>query len=375
MDEILDLIDGTLEDHTSEDMGTLEPTVTNKPEKNMGEKLGPVAKRLEHWNKSCRDVFIDLRTVKFGADDEDMYLDFEDKSIYAKRIYFKHNPDDPKDSRILHPQKQFCKILGVPHKYFMDSRPSMKKNMVKLHQAAFNADNGEDAQYMARVRESEEHAVLRALLPMNHSLIQNHELLNIVNESAQPEFIDFVNGDQRDDLIMHARCIFSEEYEVLETPVRVGFSLVASELGASPMTVEVLIYDMLSKVSYIASYGGESFFKSDYKGIQPSDIKDMFPLLLSRVRDEVTEMLNNISYSQKDIRPEDVAAMVSGWKGLPPKFKKSLFHEACECGDDMGTILDFARHMSLIAKDYDWKKRIHIEKAAGRLLNLFFAKN
>jgi hypothetical protein len=339
------------------------------------EDIETVVSRLQQWNKSCRDIFLDLRAIKFGADDEDMYIDFEDKSVYAKRIYFKRNPDDDKDPRIQHPQRQFCKILGVPHKYFMDSRPTMKKNMVKLHQATFNADNGEKAQYMARIRESDEHAVLRAILPLKHSLIQNHELMEIVKDTAHPDFLDFVNGDERDDLVMHARGIFKEEFKFFDTPVRVGFSLIGSELGASPLTVDVLLYESLSKTSYIASYGGESFFKSDYKGIQPSDIKDMFPLMLQRVKDEMPDLLDNIRFAQKEIDPDNEAIKVSGWKGIPTKFKKALFHEACECAEDMSTVWDFARHMSLIAKDFDWKSRLDIERASGKYLNLFFPKN
>jgi len=372
MNEILDIMSDVLEEDFTE---ATEPSIINRPDKKNGEEIEPVVKRLEQWNKSCRDIFLDLRAVKFGADDEDMYLDYEDKSVYSKRIYFKRNPDDPKDPRILHPQKQFCKILGVPHKYFMDSRPTMKKQMVKLHQATFNADNGESAQFMARIRESSEHAVLRAILPMNHSLIQNYELMEIVQETAKPEFLDFVNGDERDDLVMHARCIFKDEHMLFDKPVRVGFSLVGSELGASPLSVDVLLYECLSKTSYIASYGGDSFFKSDYAGIQPSDLKDMFPIMLQRIKEGLPDMLGCIQYAYKEVRPEDEATKVSGWKGLPPKFKKALFHEACECQEDMGTVWDFARHMSLIAKDFDWKKRLIIEKASGRYLNLFFSKD
>jgi len=372
MDDILNIMSDVLEDDTVE--VTDAPTI-NRPEKSLGEEVGPVVSRLQQWNKSCRDIFLDFRAIKFGADDEDMYLEFDDKSVYSKRIYFKRNPDDDKDPRIQHPQKQFCKILGVPHKYFMDSRPTMKINMVKLHKASFNADNGENAQFMARIRESSEHAVLRAILPMKHSLIQNYELMEIVRDTAQPEFLDFVNGDERDDLVMHARCIFKEDYTLFGSPVKVGFSLVGSELGSSPLTVDVLLYDKNSKTSYIASYGGDSFFKSDYSGIQPSDLKDMFPLMLQRIKDELSDMLACAQQAQKDINPEDTAIMVSGWKGVPPKFKKALFHEACECGEDMLTTWDFARHMSLIAKDFDWKKRLDIERASGRFMNLCFPKN
>ena len=35
---------------------------------------------------------------------------------------------------------------------------------------------------------------------------------------------------------------------------------------------------------------------------------------------------------------------------------------------------DFARHMSLIAKDFDAKNRLAVERAAGQYLNLAFSK-
>lgn len=373
----LDISDLIGDDDSIQEEAVESLSVEKKSDKIGSDQETPkdIIKRLERWNKSCRDILIDLRSVNFYANDEDMYLTFKDKSVYSKPIYFKKNPENPKDPSIQHPEKQFCKVLGVPHKYFMDSRPTMKTNMFRLHQASFGKDDGEKAQYMARIRESQDYSVLRALLPMNHSLIQNNELMGIVSKSVDPDYIDFVHGDERDELVFHARCILKKDYEFYGNDVRAGFSVVASELGAGPLMLEVLVYDPVSKTSYVASYGGDSFFKSDYKGIQPSDIKDLFALMLNRISDEFSELMEQINKSKKQVVPEEEAYMVSSWKKLPPKFKKALFHEACECADDMSTNWDFARHMSLIAKDFESKKRLIIEKAAGRYLNLVFPKN
>jgi len=59
---------------------------------------------------------------------------------------------------------------------------------------------------------------------------------------------------------------------------------------------------------------------------------------------------------------------------MPGKFKKTIFQEAYKTEDDMKNTLDFARHMSLMAKDYDIHKRVEIERATGVYLNLVFSK-
>jgi hypothetical protein len=129
-----------------------------------------------------------------------------------------------------------------------------------------------------------------------------------------------------------------------------------------------------SKTSFIASYGSESFFKSKYEGIQPQQIKDVFPKLIECINQEMPEMITRITAINGKVDPNEECAIISSWKGLPTKFKRSLYHEASKCGEDMSTKLDFARHMSLIAKDFDFLKRLIIERAAGEYLNLMFSK-
>ena len=85
-------------------------------------------------------------------------------------------------------------------------------------------------------------------------------------------------------------------------------------------------------------------------------------------------MKERIESLKGEIDPEEECVKVSSWHGLPSKFKRSLFHEASKCGDDMKTRWEFARHMSLIAKDFDSLKRLQIEKASGQYLNLMFEK-
>lgn len=350
-----------------------------KKPKAQAEDAVALAGRLEMWNKSCRDLFLDLRTVTFKATDEEMSLECNDKSYFSKPLYFKVDPQKPKDPKILIAQKQFCKMLGIPHSFFMNNRPQLKMDIVKTWQAGLEAEDSK-GRCLARIRESEDYCVIRALVPETYALIPNHELIRIVNESVinpekkDPNILEIAKGDERDELVLHARYLFGDKFKVCDTDMCVGFSVVASELGANPLIVEALIHMTESKTSFIASYGAEPFFKSKYEGIQPQQIKDVFPKLIECITQGLPEMITRIVAINGKVDPTEECAAISTWKGLPTKFKRSLYHEASKCGEDMSTRLDFARHMSLIAKDFDFNKRLIIERAAGEYLNLMFSK-
>ena len=75
-----------------------------KDPKAMAEDALTLALRLEGWNKSCRDLFLDLRTVTFTATEEEMFIECNDKEYYSKPLYFKADPQKPKDPKIVHAQ-------------------------------------------------------------------------------------------------------------------------------------------------------------------------------------------------------------------------------------------------------------------------------
>ena len=342
------------------------------------EQTGDINKlynQLEGWNRSCRDLFVDLRTVDFTVTEEDMILSFKDKNYFDKDIYFKIDPEHPKDPKTLQALKQFCKFLGIPQPFFSQNRPSLKMNIVKTWQTGLRADEKKGT-CIARIRESKECCILRAMVPETYSTIQNHEIINTVRETLKVPFrLDYYEGDGRDSLILHTRFLFGDIFKILDLDVCLGFSITASELGASPLIVDAFLFDTLHKTTYIASYGTESFFKTKYEGLQPKDIKELLPKMVERIQLEAPEMKQTIEDFNKAIVPLDECLLVRGWRGLPGKFKKALYQEMAEKGEDVKTHWDFALKMGLIAKDFDTPNRVAIEKAAGRYLNLVFEKS
>lgn len=351
----------------------------NKDPKTMAEDAVALAGRLETWNGSCRDLFLDLRAVSFTATDEEMFIECNDKKYFSKPLYFKVDPQKPKDKKIIQAQKQFCKIIGIPHSFFMNNRPQLRMDIVKTWQAGLGADENK-GRAIARFRESQDCCVLRAFVPETYALIQNHEIIRTINDTfikvddPNPNVLEFAYGDDRDELILHARYLSSKKFKILGSDVCVGFSVIASELGASPLIVEALLQHIPSRTAFIASYGAESFLTAKYEGIQPQEVKEIFPKLVERITQESPEMKDRIESLKGEVDPEETCEEVASWKGLPSKFRRSLFHEVSTCPEDMKTHFDFARHMSLIAKDFDSTKRLQVERAAGQYLNLMFSK-
>ena len=370
LDELDDIIKGQ-----NEEPEILIPAAPIK-KTSTGEDTDTLIERLKGWNKSCRDLFIDIKNITFHADDEDMYLCFEDKSVYANDIYFKKDPENPKDPKVLHASKQFCKALGVPHGFFMKNRPTLKCNFVKTWQAGLNSDKPEKNQYIARIRESKSVSMLRALVPVSYCTLQNYELVSIIKETVPDINLEYVTGDNKDDINFHARFLFNEGHRLFgDTPVQIGFILQSSELGDKPLTLDVALYDINRSIYFINTYGTDPFFNSKYTGIQAKQIKDVFPSMVDRIKEEFQSMFENVESVYRPIVAEDEALKVSKWSGVSAAFKKALYHQISECGEDINNTWDFAGHMSLVAKDFDVTTRIKIERVAGRYLNLVFPRN
>jgi hypothetical protein len=154
--------------------------------------------------------------------------------------------------------------------------------------------------------------------------------------------------------------------------------VVCSELGASPLSVDTLLYRGASKASFLAMYGGESFFSFEYEKIQKKDLQNLFPPLLKHLREKLTDIKQKIQVAKEHIQKkentQDLLRSLRLVKGLNDKFHTMIFQEL-EKDENVKTRWDFVNKMSIIAKEFDVKKRLIIERTAGSLLDLIFPKN
>lgn len=341
------------------------------------EDMDSLIGRLRLWNEKCRDLFVDLRYVNYRCADEDSFIEMQMKGVYDKPLYFKYDPNNMKDPKVVLAMQQFCKLIGIPFNFFFSNRPTLKMNIVKTWQAGLNAAE-DKAQCVFKIRESEGCSMIRALIPVTRSAVPLHEIFQIIKDTLKiPYHMEFVYGDDKDDLVMHARFLFEKEYIIAQDPVCVGFSLIASELDASPLIIDVLLHNKTRKTSCIATYGMQPFFKSKGDGIKTQQIKDLIPKLVERIEKEADEIVHRINERINEVADlfiEAECATICRYKGFNGPIKKAIYHQVTECSDQIHTPWDFATHVGLVAKDLDSIKRLDIERGIGRYLGLTFGK-
>jgi len=358
-------------------LGTVSRTAEQAPNPAPAVEMATLLRRLSSWSDAtslCRDVPIDLRLVNFVSDDGGMWLTLPGDDP-LRRIDFKRDPANPKDPKIIHAQKQFCRMLGVPHGFFMSNRPSMRESLVRTWQSGLETDD-KRAKCVARVRQGGSVTMLRALLPERAVPPRAFDIVATIRESfGSAVNVLFSHGDDRDDLVLHARFVFGDRVPVDGIDLHMGFDLVFSELGACPMTVDAIVHDPLHVTTYVASYGGEPFFGSKYEGLQPKELSDMFPGLLERIRAEAPDMAGAVRSASEGIYSikQDCVSIVRS-RGLTAAMRKAVFHEATQA-TDIVTKMDLARHVSLVSKDFDSLKGLALERAAGHYINLCFPRS
>lgn len=348
------------------------PEVSESKTESISELVG----RLKMWHERCRDLFVDLRMIVYEISDEDSWIEFKDKSYYGSKLYFKTDPQKPKDPKIIYATKQLCKIIGIPYSFFAACRPSLKMNIVKTWQAGL-ADDTKKSQNVLKIRESKDCSIIRAVTPTSKSIIPLCDLIQIIQETLTvPYNLDCVYGDEKDDLCLHARFLFEKEY-TFNGPVNLGFSVTASEIDACPLSIDVLLYNKVNKTYCIANYGAGAFFLSDYTGLQPSSIRDIIPAMLNRLEEEVQEIFSRLRKKQEeatDFCAETDALDICKAKGLTSKIRKAIYHQVSELIESIKSPWDLAMHVGLVAKDFEFQKRIAVERAIGNYLNLFFSE-
>ena len=251
--DISDILEDEMEESPAQAQVT--PAIPDSPDSPARKEIAQLRDRLRVSHEHCRDLFVDMRTVDYIATPDDSYIEFLDKNYYDKRLYFKVDPQRPNDPKIIIAQQQFCKLLGIPYKFFAANRPSLKMNIVKTWQAGLTADESK-AQSVLKIRESKDCSILRAFIPVTKCSVPLYELIDIIlNSVAIPLTMEFVYGDERDDLILHVRFLFDKEYTVMGSKVCLGFSLLASELDASPFIIEIFLHDKEFATSYISKIG------------------------------------------------------------------------------------------------------------------------
>jgi hypothetical protein len=328
--------------------------------------------RLGMLTESCEDKFLDLKILKFDSNEGEMKL-YDPYHNY----FFKYDPKNPKDPKVIHAVTQFCKIQQMPYSFFAKNPEHMKKNLTGCWLPSLKPEKSSVLAKLRKTKEANSH-IIRALLPVEYTNISNVEIMECVVGAINEKYrLDFVIGDEKDDLILHTRLVSTDEFEVCGEKCTVGFSVICSELGASPLLVETFLHRVLSKASFLVTYGMESFFSFEYEKIQKKELQNLFPSLIQHLKVSLSDIKTKIQAAKEIVeKKENIYDLLRGLrlnKGLNDKFHTLMFQEI-EKDDSIKTRWDFVNKMAILAKDFNVDKRLKIERAAGNLLDLTFQK-
>lgn len=337
------------------------------------ENLQELIRRLGVMAENCEDVVVDLRTVRFHSDDEEMYL--LDSSTNEKYM-FKASASKPLDPTVTNAQRQFCKLIGVPFPFFVSNRPLVRNQMVLQWLTSFAPKEGEETLAMLRIRKGVNTKVLRAILPISHAVLTAHDIVSALSVFPEDVTIDVDEdacvGADRDALTTHIRLLYNKD---LGGEYTVGVAITSSEVGAADLVIDSFLYHKESKTYAMAQYGGQPFAKIQYAKVQPSEVQEMLNAVPTRIQEDSERFMKSLEESEESFPGVERSCMIlAKLPGAPSKLKRSVLLEAQGAGDDMGTTKDFIRHVGLVAKDFDSVNRMKIERVIGSFAGLKYVK-
>jgi len=324
---------------------------------------------LESHTVNCKDIVVDLRYIEYHADDDEQYLyDTVEKAKY----FFKVDTGDAKNSHAL---KQWCKGIGVPYPFFKDNRPIARKRIVDNWLASLAPKEGDEVLLLLKIRKGISIDVIRAVLPVEYSTIPYADILKALVRSPysiDKVGLDSVSGSDRDDLLLHVRIFYKELFESEYYP---AVSITASDLGASELTIDILIMHEESQTCVAALYGRQPFAKIKLTNVQPAEVFEILESVPERLIKEMPNFLETLKATGEGYPGVARACVLLSEKsGVPKKFKRAIHLEAQECGEEMDTLSAFLWHVGRVAKGFSCSDRLKIERAAGDFSGLSYKK-
>jgi len=323
--------------------------------------------------EQCKQLPIDLSLMEFFADDDGTMM-LRRPSDQDALYYFKADLSSGRDPLVAHAQKQFCRVVGVPHSYFRKNRPAMRNRMVRGWQQSLETDSP-SAVRLLKYRKSSECNVVRALVGRDHTDLRNHQVVESVMGTPDiPVDLHLVSGEDMDSLVFHFRVLVGDPFEIEGDRVRMGAAFTCSELGASEFIVDSYVHHLESDVSFFGTYGSAPYFVSRYESIREDELRNTLPSFIKSIAEQYSTYKETIEALDGFQGVQESCRIVGGNKKCSPALRRAIYQEASEYSEDMRSFWDFARHVSLVGHDLDTQKRIKAELVAGTFLNLVFER-
>ena len=320
----------------------------------------------------CTDSVVDFSSVTFHTTDTTMWLGLKDGTFARPDLHFRVNQTNPSDKIAVHAHKQFCKLVKIPHSFFVQNRPGMRETLVRTWLSGLTPGEP-SSRRMVKVRECREMNMVRAILPEGHSGYPNHKALASLIRYGKDRgmILAFLEGEEADHPRMQVTVKFGDVIPWNGSEYRLGIELSFSDVSTESITAEALLLPEKGEDSYMFSFEHGSLLSLPYTSMPPSDMDRVISGLvpaLEALRPNIVGILSfasGMEYLGVETSLEMVCDKVPS-KSVRSKIRREFLKDGAE--EEYSTACQFAAGIARLARSCEGKDRCCLERLAGSFL-------
>ncbi len=205
---------------------------------------------------------------------------------------------------------------------------------------------------------------------MKSQMIDIEDALNTLQAAGITE-ADFVLGEERDSPVTHLRFRVSETFKLEDTDFHTGISITYSSVDAVDVQCDVYLMDEESQTYLYCSFAGFPYFQAKPTKFQPKDFAGILLGAVAQAKDLATYAHTCVNEEFSNFSDSLNHAVRSG--AIPKALYSPLYREMASA--EIENMLDFSKHICLVAKDKELPKRIQLERIAGSLAGFILSAN
>lgn len=321
---------------------------------------GEMIDALKHLEDQTSYVDADLSSVKYERDSEWGSID---DGLSGKRELTGWSV------------RQLCRMASIPLTFFKKSTPELAKESFEEWVPQMKTPTVK----LAIRTYGKNKEVIRGILPIDYPEIRNSEVLQSIQTCGFPFVVEYAKWlDEVDAPYTRTRFVMEDVSFPLSTgdDLYVGVDVICSELGASPLIVNILLFRHVCRNGAIAVFDQKPYFYYSYTPTISVDIYGVLAAVRERILDDRDKIFEVASRSMKLTLTTDqakliVAEMVKGDvinKGIGIKANVQIDKTGASTGWDMVNALTAS------ARSFRDLLRVKYESAAGALLGLTFSR-
>ena len=323
-------------------------------------------------SEGCTDSVVDFSSVTFHTTDTTMWLGLRDGTFARPDLHFRVNPTNPSDKVAVHAHKQFCKLVKIPHSFFVQNRPGMRGTLVRTWLSGLTPGEP-SSRRLVKVRECREMNMVRAILPESHCGYPNHKALAALIRYGKSRGMQlaFLDGEDVDSPKMQVTVKFGDVIPWNSMEYRLGVELSFSDVSTDNITAEALLLPEKGEDSYMFTFEHGSMLSLPYTSMSPSDMDRVISGLvpaLEALRPSIIGILtaaSGMEYLGIEASLEMVCDKVPN-KSVRHKIRREFLRDSAE--EDYASACQFAAGLAKLARSCDGKDRCNLERVAGAFL-------